>query len=113
MSCICCKIAKLKLGCVTVCDVLKVNYVAPSDDTYTLTVMFGQQVIEISSEITAGNTLTFDISDLNENYVFTGVISNSSGNLIFIDGSSNQYDCIEFKTVVGLTSNPQSIAVTV
>jgi hypothetical protein len=113
MSCICCELEKLNLGCVTVCDTLKINYTAPIDDTYTLKVIFGQQVIEIQSDILAGNTLTFDISDLNESYIFTGVVSNSTGDLIFIDAGLIQYDCVQFQTVVGQLSNPQSIAVTV
>lgn len=113
MSCICCELGKLDLGCVTVCDTIEISYTAPADDTYTLRVMFGQQIIEITAAITAGNPIVFDISELNENYIFTGIVSNSSGDLIFVDGSSNQYDCIIFQTVVGLTTNTPSIPVTV
>lgn len=112
MSCICCT-KKLDLGCVTTCDTLTISYTSLTTETYTLLVDFGQQLIEITADITIGNELIFDISGLNQSYIFTGQIKNAAGDVLsFVDGSNNVYDCFLFQTIIGLTSNKTSINLT-
>lgn len=112
MSCICCD-NKLNLGCVTTCDALTISYTSPTTETYTLLVDFGQQLIEIPADITTGNELVFDISNLNQAYTFTGQIMNEAGDILtFRDTNNIDYDCFLFQTIIGLTTNQPSINLT-
>ena len=65
MTCICCDIGVLGLGCLTICDSLTISYITPSTQTYTLQVDYNGVVMEIEEEIDcSGNPLVFDISTL-------------------------------------------------
>lgn len=112
--CICCTEGTLKLGCVTTCQLLVINYLSPAQQDYTLVTQFGGGITEITSTIDAGLPLQFDISGLNEHYTFTAYIRDDAtgDRMTFVDGSGNRYDCFIFQTKVGLTVNPESLNLT-
>lgn len=101
------------MGCVTTCEDLVISFLSPALDTYTLVTEFSGEITEIESIIDVGLPLSFDITELNETYTYTAYIRNSSGDtMVFQDASLNKYDCIQFKTKIGLTVNQPSITLT-
>lgn len=108
--CICCE-SSLDLGCVTTCEDLVISYLSPVLQNYTLVVAFGGEVTETTSLIDVGLPLSFDISDLNESFTFSGYVRDQTGTrLVFVDPSTLiEYDCFQFKTKIGLTINQPSI----
>jgi hypothetical protein len=105
-------VGTLDLGCVTNCQDLVIDYLAPAMADYTLVVAFGGQLTEITSTIDIGLPLSFDLTGLNESYVYTGYVRDAAGDtLIFNDPvSGDSYDCFQFKTKLGLTINQPSIS---
>lgn len=109
-ACICCSIGVLDLGCLTICDTLTISYIAPSTQTYTLVVEFDGVVVEIKADIEAGNPLVFDISNLNEDYVYKAkVLDENLAQITFTDGGGGSYDCFRFKTGYSQETNPATI----
>jgi hypothetical protein len=110
MTCICCDTGVLDLGCLTICDSLTISYIAPSTQTYTLQLDYNGVVVEIEAVITAGNPLVFDLSTLNENYTYTAkVLDGNRAVIIFTNGGGDSFDCLRFKTAIGVGANLATI----
>lgn len=86
-----------------VCDILTVEQAPEADEKYALVIDFLNTTITIKSDQYAANpSFQFNITELNENFEYTGQIFREDGTLveIVIDGVS--YDCIKFKTKVNV-----------
>lgn len=104
MSCICCK-NTVFLGCYTPCQTLTLPILSPTTQAYTLSLNFAGNVVELESEVVGGANLTFDISKLNEFYLFEGVLKVGGVDLVLVDGDGVEYDCLSFKTDLGVALN--------
>ena len=104
MSCICCKNTAF-LGCYTPCETLTLPILSPSTQTYTLSLNFAGNVVELESVVGGGANLAFDISKLNEFYLFEGVLKVGGVDLVLVDGNGIEYDCVSFKTDLGVNNN--------
>lgn len=104
MNCMCCK-NPFPLGCYTVCQILTLPIISPQTQTYTLSINFAGNVVEVESGVVGGANITFDISNLNEFYKFEGVLSVGGVELVLVDRDGMEYDCISFKTDLGISNN--------
>lgn len=103
MPCCCVKI--LNLCKVRVCGVLELAQSATEaesgvENAYSLVLDFLDTTVTIVNKQQAGENIVFDVSDLNENYEYTGQVFDSAGQPVMISYNSAQYDCIKFKTVI-------------
>lgn len=107
MPCCCSRI--LNLCNKPVCGVLEFTHEATAPESgaaniYTLVLDYLDTLVSIVAEQTEGENIRFDISDLNENFQYTGQIFDSRGNLVTIGDSGDTYDCIKFKTIINLNA---------
>lgn len=98
----CCCVRVLNLCNKPVCGELEIDQAAPIDGDYTLLLDYLGMSVPIVQEQTEGENLKFDVSELNENYQYSGQIIDSDSNVVPIIVGDVEYDCIKFKTIVRL-----------
>jgi len=100
----CCCIKTLNLCNVPVCGSLVLDQLVGSGEggDWTLKMDYFQTQIVLTQEQTAGESITFDVSSLNENFEFTGQIYDANGGLVSITVGEDVYDCIKFKTIMNV-----------
>lgn len=108
----CCCLRVLNLCNVPVCGSLVIEKVAeglPSGaesgalNEYQLKIDFLNTQITLTEEQTDGENIHFDVSALNENFEFTGEVYDSEGNKVTITIGEVEYDCVKFKTIMGVS----------
>lgn len=110
----CCCLNILNLCNVAVCGTLEINQVATAEsgaesgaeNIYSLVLDYLETTVTITQDQTAGENIRFNVGNLNENYQYTGKIYDSAGNAVTIFDSPNEYDCIKFKTIMGIAAVP-------
>lgn len=104
----CCCIRTLNLCKVPVCGTLEINQATESgaDGLYSLLLDFLETSVLITGEQTSGENILFDISNLNENYEYTGQIFNSAGEVVPIIEDEIEYNCIKFRTTMRIAAQP-------
>ena len=100
--CNCCE-KTLNLGCLNACGaVYNTGIVVDSitEGTWVLELTFGSVNIYYSVDVLDGETVIFTLTNLNENYTYTGQIVDPNGNVVKIKVNGIEYDCIEFSTKI-------------
>jgi hypothetical protein len=108
MACCNCCENTLNLGCINSCDaVFNTGIVvdALNEGIWVLQLSFGSISIYYSIDVLDGETVIFTMTNLNENYTYTGQIIDPNGEVVKIEVDGIEYDCIEFSTKVGLYNN--------
>ena len=108
MACCNCCEKTLNLGCINSCNALfNTGIVADvlNEGVWVLQLTFGSISIYYSDNVVEGDTIVFDMPNLNENYTYTGQIIKPNGEILNIEVDGIEYDCIEFSTKVGLSNN--------
>jgi hypothetical protein len=108
MACCNCCENTLNLGCLNSCDaVFDTGIVADAltEGVWVFQLSFGSISIYYSIDVLDGETVIFTMTNLNENYTYTGQIIDPSGVIVNIEVNGIEYDCIEFSTKVGLSNN--------
>jgi len=108
MACCNCCENTLILGCINSCDAsFDTGIVADAltEGVWVLQLTFGSISIYYSIDVLDGETVIFTMTNLNENYTYTGQIIDPSGVIVNIEVNGIEYDCIEFSTKVGLSNN--------
>lgn len=72
--------------------------VAQVQGTHKLKVNFKRAEFIIETEFEIGEQIKFPTDGLNENYVWTGKLSDPNGVNMIIEKNGIQYDCVQFKT---------------
>lgn len=107
MSCCnCCK-KTLNLGCRNPCnDIYHTGIVANSSTVgvWILELTFGSVSIYYSVDVLDGEEVVFTLTNLNENYTYSGQIIDPNGEIINIEVDGVIYDCIEFSTKIIINS---------
>ncbi len=104
----CCCASVLNLCNRPVCGILKFIQGADAPESgsvtniHTLVLDYLETTVTIVQDQIEGAGLFFNISNLNENYQYTGQIFNSKGELVLISVGELTYDCIKFKTILSL-----------
>lgn len=107
MSCCNCCTNTLNLGCFSPCsDSFDTGIVADlvTAGTWTLQLDFGNIVQEFTVTVANLDPIIFTLDNLNESYTYKGVIRDNNGDIVTINVSGIEYDCIEFSTKIGLTN---------
>lgn len=110
----CCCGSTLNLCSRPVCGTLKFVQGADAPESgsltniHTLVLDYLDTTVTITQDQITGEGLFFNISNLNENYQYTGQIYNSKGELVEIRIGELTFDCIIFKTILSL--NPDTPA---
>jgi hypothetical protein len=105
MACCNCCENTLILGCLNSCNAsfnTGIVVDALSEGTYILQLSFGSISIYYSTIVFDGFNVNFTLTNLNENYTYTGQIIDPNGEVVKIEVDGIEYDCIEFSTKVGL-----------
>lgn len=100
--CNCCE-KTLNLGCLNACDAVYNTGIvvdALTEGTYILELTFGSVNIYYSVDVEDGETVIFTLTNLNENYTYSGQIISPNGEVINIEVDGVEYDCIEFSTKI-------------
>lgn len=100
--CNCCE-KTLNLGCLNACDAVYNTGIvvdALTEGTYILELTFGSVNIYYSVNVLDGETVIFTLTNLNENYTYSGQIIDPNGKIINIEVDGIEYDCIEFSTKI-------------
>jgi hypothetical protein len=108
MACCNCCENTLNLGCINSCDaVFDTSIVADAltEGIWVLQLSFGSISIYYSIVVLDSETVIFTMTNLNENYTYTGQIIDPNGEIIKVVRDGIEYDCIEFSTKVGLYNN--------
>lgn len=104
--CNCCE-KTLNLGCLNACDAVYNTGIvvdALTEGTYILELTFGSVNIYYSVDVEDGETVIFTLTNLNENYTYSGQIIDPNGKIINIEVDGVEYDCIEFSTKIIINS---------
>lgn len=104
--CNCCE-KTLNLGCLNACDAVYNTGIvvdALTEGTYILELTFGSVNIYYSVDVLDGETVIFTLTNLNENYTYSGQIIDPNGKIINIEVDGVEYDCIEFSTKIIINS---------
>jgi hypothetical protein len=104
--CNCCE-KTLNLGCFNACDAVYNTGIvvdALTEGTYILELTFGSVNIYYSVNVLDGETVIFTLTNLNENYTYSGQIIDPNGKIINIEVDGIEYDCIEFSTKIIINS---------
>ena len=100
MPCRCCT-NSLYIGCIDACGLLifDISSTAPND-LFVLELDFLNTKKRISAQpiTNAGDKPTFDISELNENFNFMGVLLKNNATVVLVDSNAIEYDCVQFTT---------------
>lgn len=102
MSC-CCE-NSFDLGCQNPCEGLLLPALSPDDQLYTLEAD-GVQITLIENVQSAGVRLTFDGSNLLQNYQYKLKVFVGGQQVQFEDGEGVIYDCFTLKTKIGGVPN--------
>jgi len=108
MACCNCCEKTLNLGCLNACDAVYNTGIvvdALTEGVWVLQLSFGSVSVYYSVDVLDGETVIFTLTNLNENYTYTGQIIDPSGVIVKIEVNGIEYDCIEFSTKVGLSNN--------
>jgi hypothetical protein len=109
MACCNCCEKTLNLGCINSCDAsFNTNILvdALNEGVWVLQLSFGSVfVVNYSTSVVDGESVSFTMTNLNENYTYTGQIIEPKGEIVNIVIDGIEYDCIEFSTKVGLYNN--------
>jgi hypothetical protein len=91
----CCCTNPYDLGCANPCNGITINYLAPSNGTYSLIANYLGGIVRVDSDILAGEPLVFDTIALNEfaRYQFTVLLGGVA--LSFIDDDGNIFACFD------------------
>ena len=116
MPCRCCT-NSLHIGCIDACSLLifDISSTAPND-AFILELDFLNTKKRISAQpiANAGDKPTFDISELNENFNFKGVLIKNNVAVVLVDNNAAEYDCVEFTTQLSRpTQNTQTQTLTI
>lgn len=98
--CDCCCTKTLNLCRVPVCGTIDFGIVAQQSGNHKLVTWFLGMEIIINKIFGATNPLVFDISSLNQDYVFDAKLFAPDGKQIVISKDSVEYDCITFQTML-------------
>ena len=100
--CNCCE-KSLNLGCFNACNfVYNTGIVvdALTEGVWVLELTFGSVNVYYSVDVLDGETVIFTLTNLNENYTYSGQIINPNGEVVNIEFNGIEYDCIEFSTKI-------------
>lgn len=100
--CNCCE-KSLNLGCFNACNfVYNTGIVvdALTEGVWVLELTFGSVNVYYSVDVLDGETVIFTLTNLNENYTYSGQIINPNGEVVNIQVNGIEYDCIEFSTKI-------------
>lgn len=104
--CNCCE-KTLNLGCLNACNAIYDTGIvadAITAGTWILELTFGSVNIYYSVDVLDGETVIFTLSNLNENYTYSGQIIDPNGEIVMIEVNGIEYDCIEFSTKIIINS---------
>jgi hypothetical protein len=105
MACCNCCENTLILGCINSCNArldTNITVDALTEGIWILQLTFGSVSVYYSLYFADGAKVKFDMTNLNENYTYTGQIISPLGEIVNIEKDGIEYDCIEFSTKVGL-----------
>lgn len=74
----------MPVTCISVCDTIDTQTLAPDTGTYTLKGVFNGRIIEKKQDFNIGELLAFDTAGMPENYVLELEVLNPGGNRITI-----------------------------
>lgn len=100
--CNCCK-KTLNLGCLNACNaVYDTGIIAElaTEGVWVLELTFGSVNLYYSVEVKAGDSIIFTLTNLNENYTYSGQIIDPNGEIVTLEVDGIEYDCIEFSTKI-------------
>ena len=100
--CNCCE-KTLNLGCFNACNfVYNTGIIADAltAGVWVLELTFGSVNVYYSVDVADGETVIFTLTNLNENYTYSGQIISPDGEVINIEVDGIEYDCIEFSTKI-------------
>ena len=92
-----------------VCGLLEIDKIAEGvsgsgeENNYQLVIDFLYTQITLEELQIEGEKISFDISALNENFEYTGKIYDANGDLVTITIGEDEFDCIKFKIVMGIS----------
>jgi len=104
--CNCCE-KTLNLGCLNACNAIYNTGIVvelATEGTWVLELSFGSVNVYYSVDVIAGETVIFTLSNLNENYTYSGQIIDPNGEIVNIEIDGIEYDCIEFSTKIIINS---------
>ncbi len=94
------------LGCIAHCEEkLQLPVTASSAGVYTLFVDIGDAIITVGAKVfNAGESLVFDVSELNENYHYTNAyILDPNGDRVAHTVGDCEYNCFSFTRKIGIS----------
>lgn len=100
--CNCCE-KSLNLGCFNACDyIYNTGIVADAltEGVWVLELTFGSVNVYYSVYAKDGDTVIFTLTNLNENYTYSGQIIDPNGEIVTLEVDGIEYDCIEFSTKI-------------
>lgn len=98
--CNCCQ-NTLNLGCFNACNFVYNTGIfadATNAGTWILELTFGSVNVYYSTNANKNEEVIFTLTNLNENYTYSGQIIDPNGEIINIEIDGIEYDCIEFST---------------
>lgn len=103
MANLCCCECPLNFGCLPMCKELDTLQEVPIGGAgkYKLIYKFNGAVMELSTaELEEGDEITFDISEIVPDYVYTAVIEDPNGENMTLVKDVIEYDCLTFKPLL-------------
>jgi hypothetical protein len=100
--CNCCE-KTLNLGCLNACNAVYDTGIvvdALTEGVWVLELTFGSVSIYYSVDVEDGETVIFTLTNLNENYTYSGQIIDPNGEIVTLEVNGIEYDCIEFSTKI-------------
>lgn len=100
--CNCCE-KTLNLGCLNACNAIYNTGIvadALTEGVWVLELTFGSVNIYYSVSVADGETVIFTLTNLNENYTYSGQIIDPNGEIVTLEVDGIEYDCIEFSTKI-------------
>ena len=108
MACCNCCEKTLILGCINSCEAVfntRIIVDILTQGTWILQLSFGRVSIYYTINVVDGELVIFEMTNLNENYTYTGQIIDPNGEILKVEVNGIEYDCFEFSTKVGLYNN--------
>lgn len=100
--CNCCE-KSLNLGCFNACDyIYDTGIIADffNEGVWVLELTFGSVNLYYSRQVFANQNVIFTLTNLNENYTYSGQIIDPNGEIVTLEVNGIEYDCIEFSTKI-------------
>jgi hypothetical protein len=100
--CNCCE-KTLNLGCLNACNAVYNTGIvvdALTEGVWVLELTFGSVSIYYSVDVEDGETVIFELTNLNESYTYQGQIIDPNGEIVTLEVNGIEYDCIEFSTKI-------------